>query len=118
MPALRHWLGAFKPGGQAGILHSCFVSYMIINDDVLGEFRVEHDKPAPLDLWAGLLKDRLERVPPTLDGLINAYRRNKEELGWLAHPHMHHAWDFLLRWNDNPSPMLQVPRRLPDGRIV
>lgn len=79
---------------------------------------LELGKPVPADLWAGLLKDKLERIPPKVDSLITAYRRNKEELGWLAHPHKRHAWDFLLKWRENPDPSIHVPKMLPDGRIV
>lgn len=117
IPTLRKWLGDHKPNREA-IFQSCFVSYLIANEDVLGGFMVEHGKPPPTDLWAGLLKDRLLRVPSTLDELTEAYRRNKEELGWLAHPHERDAWDFLLKWQDNPDPGLHVPRMLPNGQIV
>jgi len=80
VPALREWLHANKRGDE-GIFHSCFISYLIVNEDVLRGFMVTHDAPVPTDLWAGLLKDRLEQIPTTLVGLIAAYRRNKEELG-------------------------------------
>jgi hypothetical protein len=66
----------------------------------------------------GLEEQRLLLVPPTLDGLITAYRRDKEQLGWLAHPHERHAWDFLLKWRENPDPSIHVPKMLPNGRIV
>lgn len=117
IPALRQWLRANK-SGEEGIFHSCFVSYLIVNEDVFRGFMVTHEEPAPTDLWAGLLKDRLEQIPATLAGLITAYRRNKEELGWLAHPNERHAWDFLLRWHGDPSPALHVPSMQPDGRIA
>jgi hypothetical protein len=116
--SLRDWLREFKPEAETGIFHSCFVKYLIINEDVFGNFTVEHDKPVPSDLWAGLLKDRVDKVPPTLDTLVATYRRNKEDLGWLAHPHERHAWDFLLRWRENPDPSIHVPQVRPDGRIV
>lgn len=117
IPSLRQWLRDNK-GGAEGIFHSCFVSYSIANEDVLGNFMIEHGKPVPADLWAGLLKDRLEKIPTTLDGLISTYWRNKEELGWLAHPYERHSWEFLLKWNDDPDPTLKVPYMLPDGRIA
>ncbi len=117
IPALRQWLREFKPN-EAGIFHSCFVSYVTMNEDWFPEFMLEHGRPVPSDLWAGLLKDRLEKVPSTLDGLIASYRRGREELGWLAHPHERHAWDFLLKWHENPAPSIHVPRMLPDGRVV
>lgn len=47
---------------------------------------VTHGDCVLTDLWAGLSKDRLEQIPKTLADLIAAYRRNKEELSWLAHP--------------------------------
>lgn len=118
VPALRDWLREHKPGREAGIFQTSFVGYVIANEDVLRDFLVEHGEPVPADLWAGLLKDRLARVPPTLEGLIASYRRNKEELGWLAHPSSRHAWEFLLEWRDNPDPSLHVPTRGPNGRIV
>lgn len=118
IPSLRRWLSRFKPDAPASILSQCFVSYLTVNEDVLGNFAVEHDRPVPSDLWAGLLKDRLEKVPRTLIGLIDTYRRNKDDLGWLAHPQERHAWDFLLKWHENPDPSIHVPTMLPDGRVV
>jgi hypothetical protein len=79
---------------------------------------VDHDKPVPSHLWAGLLKDRLDKVPPTLDALIDTYRRSKEDLGWLARPHERHAWHFLLKWRENPDPSIHVPKMSPDGRVA
>ncbi|WP_395623154.1 hypothetical protein [Sphingomonas daechungensis] len=117
IPTLRQWLREFK-SEEPGIFHSYFVSYLIINEDISSEFMVEHGNPIPADLWAGLLKDKLELIPSTLDDLASAYRRNKEQLGWLAHPHQRHAWDFLLKWRENPDPSLSVPKMLPNGRIV
>ncbi|HEY0013444.1 MAG TPA: hypothetical protein VGB79_11415 [Allosphingosinicella sp.] len=118
VPALRQWLRAHRPGGEAGIFHTAFVSWHLANEDVLGVLGVEHGEPVPADYWAGLLKERLSRIPPTLDGLVAAYRRNKEALGWLAHPHERHAWDFLLKWRDGPDASLHVPIMLPDGSIA
>ena len=117
IPGLRAWLRQLKRD-EAGIFHSCFICYLLINEDISREFMVEHGNPIPADLWAGLLKNKLELVPPTLDGLITAYRRNREELGWLAHPHQQHAWDFLLKWRENPDPSIHVPKMMPDGCIV
>ena len=118
IPSLRTWLSQFKPDAEAGIFRQCFVSYLIINEDVFRDvIMVENDKPVPSDLWAGLLKDRLAKIPSTLDALIGSYQRNKEELGWLAHPHERHAWDFLLKWRENPVPFMHVPKKLPDGRV-
>jgi hypothetical protein len=117
VPALRQWLRAYKVG-EEGVFHSCFISYLIVNEDVFRGFMVSHGDPVPTDLWAGLLKDRLEQIPETLADLIAAYRRNKEELGWLAHPHEKNAWDFLLRWQDDPDPALHVPKMQPEGRIA
>jgi len=37
---------------------------------------------------------------------------------WLAHPHERHAWEFLLKWHDDPDPALNVPKMRPDGRIA
>ena len=118
IPSLRQWLREHKPRDEAGIFHSCFVSYHILNEDVFQNLMVKQDKPIPVDLWAGMLKDRLEKVPSTLDALVAAYLRNEEDLGWLAHPHERLAWDFLLKWRENPDPSLHVPQMLPDGGIV
>jgi hypothetical protein len=118
VPALREWLNRHKPGEQSGIFHSWFVGYEIANEDVLGEFMVNHGEPVPADLWAGLLMDRILNVPTSLDALVAAYRSQREQLGWLAHPHQKPAWDFLLKWREHPDPALHVPRMLPDGRIV
>lgn len=117
VPALREWLRAYKVN-EEGIFHSCFVSYVIVNEDVYRDFMIANHAPVPADLWAGLLKDRLEQIPKTLVDLIAAYRRSKEELGWLAHPNERHAWDFLLKWQNDPDPALHVPRMQPNGRIV
>jgi len=118
IPTLRAWLDRHKPGDAAGIFRTAFVGYHIMNEDVIGEFFVNHGDPVPADLWAGLIKDRLLQIPPSLAGLITAYRGNREELGWLAHPHSRHAWEFLLKWHENPDPSLHVPQMLPNGRIV
>lgn len=107
-----------KPDREAGIFRSRSVSYLIANENVLREFMVEHGAAIPADLWAGLLKDRLVRTPSTLESLVRVYTRNREELGWLAHPNERHAWNFLMKWRENPDPALPVPRMLPDGRIV
>ena len=117
IPPLRTWLNQHKRE-DAEIFHTRFVSYNILNEDILAGFTVEHDEPVPSDLWAGLLADRLARIPPNLQSLVDAYRRNREDLGWLAHPHDRHAWDFLLKWIDDPDPSLPVPKRLPDGRFI
>ena len=118
IPALREWLRKYKPGEQAGVFHTCFVCYCIANEDVLNDFRIILDDPVPADLWAGLLKDRLLRVPDSLEGLIAMYRGNREALGFLAHPHERHVWEFLMRWRDNPDPEMPVPRRLPNWQVV
>ena len=117
IPALRDWLHANKPD-EEGVFHTCFVGYLIVNEDVFRNFMITHGDPVPADLWASLIKDRLDRVPLTLEELITSYRRNKEELGWLAHPHERHAWEFLLKWHDDPTASLHVPKVQPDGRIV
>jgi hypothetical protein len=117
-PGLRAWLEEHKPGAEAGIFQSCFLAYHTLNDDIRAEFMVEHGKPIPADLWAGLLRDRLDRIPPNLGALVDVYRRNREELGQLAHAHTRHAWDFLMRWRIDPDPALVVPKMMPDGRIV
>jgi len=115
---LRRWLTEHKQG-DVGIFHTCFVSYNILNEEVLGRrFMVEHGQPVPADLWAGLLKDRLAQIPSNLEALVTAYQRNKETLGRLAHPHERLAWDFLLKWLENPDPSLRVPKMLSDGHIV
>ena len=117
IPELRDWLRKHRPDSP-GIFHTCFVSYNILNEAALGEFMVEHEQPVPGDLWAGLLKDRLAQIPATFAGLVTAYRRRREDLGWLANPGERFAWDFLLKWLDDPDPSLHVPSILPDGRIV
>lgn len=108
IPALRQWLRTYK-AGEEGIFQSCFISYLIVNEDAFRGFMVAHDEPVPSNLWAGLLKDRLQQIPETLADLIAAYRRNKEQLGWLAHPCEKLAWDFLLTWQVDPDPALKVP---------
>lgn len=117
IPALRGWLRDNK-SGQVGIFHFCFVSYLTINEEVFRDFMVAQGEAIPANEWAGLVKDRLARIPSSLDQLLEVYRANKEELGWLARPHHQPAWDFLLRWRDNPEPTLHVPTMQPDGRIV
>lgn len=114
---LRDWLRTYKPGDE-GVFRTWFMGYSIANEDVLNNFTINHDDPVPADLWAGLIRDRLDRIPSTLNELITIYRRNREELGWLAHFDERHAWKFLLRWNDDPDASLHVPKRQPDGRIV
>ncbi|MEG8219956.1 hypothetical protein OSJ57_04895 [Sphingomonas sp. HH69] len=118
IPALRQWLNQHKPGSKSGIFQVGFVGYYTANDDVLGDFQVEHGLPVPADLWVGLIKDRLDRIPQSLTGLLETYRKNREELGWLAHPHEKAAWDFLVKWHKNCDPALHVPYRLPNGQVV
>lgn len=118
IPALRDWLNEHKPGEQSGIFRSGFVGYYTANEDVFRDFKVDHGLPVPSDLWVGLIKDRLNRIPQTLDKLIATYRTNREALGWLAHPEDKAAWDFLIQWVHNPDPTLVVPYRLPTGQIA
>ncbi|MEV4934106.1 hypothetical protein MRBLMA1_001128 [Sphingobium sp. LMA1-1-1.1] len=118
IPELRTWLEQHKPNQESGIFQGCFVGYNIANDSVLGEFRSLIDTPVPADLWAGLVMDQLDQLPSRLDDLIDQYRRNREPLGWLAHPHDRFTWDFLLRWRQDPDPTLHVPRMSPTGQIV
>ncbi len=118
IPTLREWLIQNKSGEDIGIFHSCFAGYLILNEDILNNFMVCHGEPVPADLWAGLLKDRIERFPSSLDGLLSAYRGNREDLGWLAHPHQQPYWDFLEEWQRDPDPNLRVPRMTPTGQIV
>ena len=63
IPALREWLRAHRSADQAGIFHSSFTSYLMINDDNGGEFMLQHGQPIPVGRWAGLLKSRLARIP-------------------------------------------------------
>ncbi len=118
IPALRKWLFEFKPGFEAGIFYNSFVGYHTANDDVLSNFMPEHGHDIPYDLWAGLIADRLLQIPETLDDLIAVYRSDRGRLGWLAHPHQRHAWDFLLSWAQNPDPDLKVPTMQPNGEIA
>jgi hypothetical protein len=118
IPELRKWLRAYKANQTSHIFQSVFAAYYIMNNDDRHLFMVEHGKPIPADLWAGLIKDRLDLIPDQLARLIDLYRSNREELGGLAHPMMREAWDFLLRWHDDPNPTLPLPIRLPDGRIA
>jgi hypothetical protein len=118
IPALRQWLNQHKPGTESGIFQGGFVGYYTANDDVLGGFQVEHGMPVPADLWVGLIKDRLYRIPKSLIEILAIYRKNREELGWLAHPHEKAAWEFLIKWHENPDPTLHVPYRLPNGQVV
>jgi hypothetical protein len=118
IPALREWLNTHAPGEKVGIFHTCFTGYVIANEDVLNDFMVEHGDPVPADLWAGLLMDRILRIPDSLDALVRVYRSDRQQLGFLAHPYDKPAWDFLLKWRENPDPALHVPRMLPTGQIV
>lgn len=118
IPAFRNWLNQYKPGSDSGIFGAGFVGYYTANDDLLNDFQIENDLPVPADLWIGLIKDRLDQIPSSLDSLVKTYRTNREELGWLAHPHEKAAWDFLIKWHENPDPNLGVPHRLPNGQIV
>lgn len=118
IPDLRRWLSEYKPGAASGIFQTCFVGYHTANEDIFREFHIDNGLPVPADLWVGLIKDRLNLIPRSLDDLVRVYKVNREELGWLAHPHDKAAWDFLLAWLDNPDPSLPVPYRLPNGPIV
>jgi len=118
IPALRAWLQAHKSSDESGIFRGGFVAYNIANEEVLRAFTSTFDGPVAADLWAGLLLDRLEGLPSRLDDLIDLYRRNREELGWLAHPHERFAWDFLKQWHQKPDPDLRVPKSSPTGEIV
>lgn len=118
IPALRDWLNEHKPGEQSGIFRSGFVGYYTANEDVFRDFKVDHGLPVPSDLWVGLIKDRLNLIPQTLDHLIATYRTNRDALGWLAHPGDKAAWDFLIQWMHDPNASLIVPYRLPTGQIA
>lgn len=112
IPMLREWLIKYKPGQESGIFHRGFVEYYSTNDKVFRDFAIENDSPIPADLWVGLIKDRLNLVPSSLDELLKIYRTNREHLGMLAHPTNKIAWDFLIRWHQNPDPGLDVPHSL------
>jgi len=118
IPALRRWLNQHRPGTARGIFHNGIVGYHIANEDVLRDFHIDHGLPVPADLWVGLIKDRLDRIPQSLNEILETYRTNREKLGWLAAPDSKPAWDFLLKWHYNPDPALHVPYSLPNGRIV
>lgn len=117
IPALRQWLATYKREEERGIFRSCFVLSLIANEDILGNFMIEHGEPVPSDVWAGLLTDRLSNVPATMDELIDAYQRRSKVLGSLVNPHDQHAWEFLLAWRNDPDPSMHVPSRRPDGRV-
>lgn len=118
IPALREWLSVHAPDDRCGIFHTCFVGCNIANEDVLQSFLLEHGDPVPADLWAGLLMDRVLTIPDSSDALLAAYRSDRQQLGWLAIPSHKPAWDFLLKWRDDPDPALHVPYMLPTGQIV
>ncbi|MBB5727945.1 hypothetical protein [Sphingomonas prati] len=118
IPALRTWLLKHKPGDEAGIFRGAFTGYFSTNDELLRGFMVEHGLPVPAELWAGLIVDRLAAVPFTVEELLFQYRSNRQRLGWFAHLHDRHAWDFLLAWSKDPDPALHVPKMAPDGRIA
>jgi hypothetical protein len=117
IPELRDWLRANKTGEDVGVFHTCFVGYLIANEDGLRDFMVEHGEPVPADIWAQKIKDRLDRIPTTIDELARIYRSNREELGWLASPFEKPMWDFFLSWRENPVPSLHVPQMSPTGEI-
>jgi hypothetical protein len=117
IPDLRRWLITNKASDEAGVFHTCFVGYNIANEDGLRDFMVEHDQPITVELWAELLRDRLERIPETVDQLMLLYRSNREELGWLAHPSNKPMWDFFDAWLKGPKSSIHVPRMSPNGQI-
>lgn len=115
IPMLREWLIKYKPGQGSGIFHRGFVEYYSSNDKIFRDFIIESGLQVPADLWIGLIKDRLNLIPSSLDELLRVYRANRELLGMLAHPTNKPAWDFLIRWHQDPDPALDVPRSLLDG---
>ncbi|MCA1196399.1 hypothetical protein K9B35_00320 [Sphingomonas sp. R647] len=118
IPALRKWLFKLKPGFEAGIFYNSFVGYHTANDEVLNRFMIDHGSDIPYDLWAGLIADRLLEIPETLDQLIAVYRSDRGRLGWLAHAHQCHAWNFMLAWSQDPEANHAVPTMQPNGEIA
>ena len=118
IPTFRLWLDQHKPDTKRGIFQEGFTGYYTANDEVLGGLHVNHGQSVPAGTWVQLIKNRLDLIPGSLDLLIDTYRNNRRELGWLDHVHDEVAWDFLIKWHENPDPALCVPHRLSNGQVV
>jgi hypothetical protein len=115
IPALREWLNRYKPGQEAGIFQTMFAGYHTANENVLS-FMIDQGDPVPADLWAGLIKDRLLLIPPSVDKLITTYRSQRENLGWLAHPRHKHAGISCRNGTKPPIRICTCPKcRRPAG---
>lgn len=110
LPSLRQWL--LRKDGPIGVFHHSFVNYHLANDDMLGGFDAINAASAPLDEWIGLITERVCVLPKTVDELIHTYRTSPDHLGLFADPINKPAWDFLMRWRDDPSADLQVLQTL------
>lgn len=119
IPKLREWLAKYKPGDESGIFRVSFIGYNILNDKDARDLMVTHDDPVPVEAWAAKIRDKLEHLPPSVEGLIKAYRSEPEILGKLVQSYEKPAWQFLEDWLKNPNPsLLQVPRRSATGHIL
>ena len=57
-------------------------------------FMINHGDRVPAIFWAGNGRLRIDFGMHSVDVLIQAFRGDKEQLGWLAHPQERYAWEF------------------------
>lgn len=108
--ALRTWLEPRFTKEGMGVFRHGFVASHIANDPVLGNFSVTLDQDVPFSDWVGLIKQRLEELPDTLDGIVDAYRDAPNRLIGLDMSVNKPAWDFLLDWYARRDTALKPPQ--------
>jgi hypothetical protein len=117
IPRLRSWLTSHSIG-DPGIFHHSFVAHHTLNDGDRALFMTGIEQQVPTDQWAAVIRDKLEKLPSSLDELVSAYRDNPDALGGLERPIFPQAWPFLLRWTAAPDAVETIRKTGTDGLVA
>lgn len=117
LPSLRKWLASHDLG-RGTIFHHSFIAHNTLNDDDRKQFMIDLEDAFPADQLAVILREKLARLPSTVEQLVSAYQDHPTSLGGLAGPIHRNAWEFLQHCVKSPDDCLSIPRRGPDGLVV
>jgi hypothetical protein len=107
IPELRHWLKRYKGDEQTGIFKSYFAAFYSTNEPG-SLFSVDLNQPVLAASWAEKIRNRLYRLPPTINDALDAYEHKDDGLGFLVRER--NAWEFLREWQQTKDPLLDVPK--------